>query len=135
MKLRKLLRYVLFCSTLLTATQVWATNGMNLEGYGPIAMGAGGASYAYDNGLAAVMNNPATLALAGEGRRADLALGYLGPNVNSSFGSTTWGSDGDNYFMPAFGWSTRQGKLTWGIASFAQGGMGTEYTPGPGATF
>ena len=86
MKLRKLLNNLIFYTSLMSAAQVWATNGMNLEGYGPIALGAGGASYAYDNGLAAVMNNPATLALAADGRRADLALGYLGPNVNSSFG-------------------------------------------------
>ena len=50
---------VLFVPTAL----VWATNGMNLEGYGPIATGMGGASMAYDNGTAAMMNNPATLQL------------------------------------------------------------------------
>lgn len=44
----------------------WATeeagarNGMNMEGYGPIACGMGGACMAFDNGTAAVMNNPAT---------------------------------------------------------------------------
>ena len=36
---------------------------MNMEGYGPIATGMGGASMAYDNGTAAVINNPATLGL------------------------------------------------------------------------
>ena len=135
MKSRKLFSAALFGTGLMVTAHAWATNGMNLEGYGPIALGSGGASYAYDNGLAAVMNNPATLALADEGRRADLALGYLGPNVNSSSGATTWGSDGDAYYMPAFGWSTKSGQLTWGIASFAQGGMGTEYSPGPGSAF
>jgi long-chain fatty acid transport protein len=33
---------------------------MNMEGYGPIACGMGGACMAFDNGTAAVMNNPAT---------------------------------------------------------------------------
>ena len=35
----------------------FATNGMNMEGYGPIALGMGGASMAYENGSAATMNN------------------------------------------------------------------------------
>ena len=38
------------------------TNGMLMEGYGPIAAGMGGASMAYDNGTTAMANNPATLA-------------------------------------------------------------------------
>jgi long-chain fatty acid transport protein len=33
-----------------------ATNGMLMEGYGPIAAGMGGASMAYDNGTAAMAN-------------------------------------------------------------------------------
>ena len=41
----------------------FATNGMNMEGYGPIATGMGGASMAYDNGAAAMVNNPATIGL------------------------------------------------------------------------
>ena len=48
--------------TLLTPT-AHATNGMNMEGYGPIAAAMGGASMAYDNGTAAMMNNPATIGL------------------------------------------------------------------------
>ena len=35
------------------AGSAYATNGMNVEGYGPIASGMGGASMAYDNGNAA----------------------------------------------------------------------------------
>lgn len=112
-----------------------ATNGMNLEGYGPIATAMGGASMAYDNGTAAVMNNPATLALAPEGHRADFALGMLGPNVDSSASGQTWGSSGDAYYMPAFGWSRVKGDNVWGVGVFAQGGMGTDYSMGPGAAF
>ena len=40
-----------------------ATNGMNLEAYGAKAGGMGGASFAYENGNSALMNNPATLGL------------------------------------------------------------------------
>ncbi len=105
-----------------------ATNGMNLEGYGPIALAMGGASMAYDNGSAAVMNNPATLGLMGNGARLDVALGMLGPNVEAkTAGMPTAESDGDAYFMPAFGYVRKSGDLTFGAAMFAQGGMGTEY--------
>lgn len=113
-----------------------ATNGMNLEGYGPIATGMGGASMAYDNGTAAMMNNPATLGLADDGSRLDVALGVLGPNVESSAMGTTWKSKSDSFMMPALGWAKKDGKLTWGLGAFAQGGMGTEYkATSPGAAF
>lgn len=105
-----------------------ATNGMLLEGYGPVATGMGGASMAYDNGLAAAVNNPATLAL-GDGRtRLDLAVGLLGPRVSTAAGPMSVDSDGTRYVMPAFGWGRRTGALSYGLALFAQGGMGTEYS-------
>jgi long-chain fatty acid transport protein len=109
------------------AGSAYATNGMNVEGYGPIAAGMGGASYAYDNGNAAMMNNPATLGLAANGNRVDVALGFLGPDVASSMSGA---SGGDAYFMPAAGWTRKTGNLSYGVGMFAQGGMGTEYVMG-----
>jgi len=108
---------------------VLATNGMNLEGYGPIATGMGGASMAYDNGVAAVMNNPATLGLMKDGEsRLDVAVGNLGPDIdNDAGGFGTAKSGGDSYFMPAIGYAKRSGQLTYGVGMSAQGGMGTEY--------
>jgi long-chain fatty acid transport protein len=109
----------------------FATNGMNLEGYGPIATGMGGASMAYDNGTAAMMNNPATLGMMADGSRLDIALGNLGPNVDSkapsAMGGANASSGGDSYKMPALGWAKHSGKLAYGVGMFAQGGMGTEY--------
>ncbi len=114
-----------------------ATNGMNLEGYGPIATGMGGAAMAYDNGTAAVMNNPATLGLMDEGNRFDVAVGVLGPNVETKtvapVPAQTFSSEGDSYVMPAIGWARKSDSLTYGIGVFAQGGMGTDYMPGPGS--
>jgi long-chain fatty acid transport protein len=105
------------------APAAFATNGMNMQGYGPIAYGMGGASMAYDNGMAATMNNPATLALMPQGNRLDLALGYLGPVVESE-GTK---SDATAFWMPAVGFGHKDGPLTVGIGMFAQGGMGAEY--------
>ena len=114
------------------STSLWATNGMNLEGYGPVALGMGGASFAYDNGTAAVMNNPATLGLMKEDSRLDLALGFLGPDITvrmdmGEMGSMSTDSGGDAYWMPAAGYMRRSGDLVYGIGVYAQGGMGTEY--------
>lgn len=103
---------------------VQATNGMNLEGYGPIATAMGGAAMAYNNGTAAVMNNPATLAMVPDGTCVNIAGGFLGPSVSSS------GKDSSAtiFAMPAFGITHKQDKLVTGFAIFAQGGMGTTYS-------
>ncbi len=108
----------------------FATNGMNMEGYGPVATGMGGASFAYDNGTAGVINNPATLALMEENARLDLAIGLLGPDITAT---SPQGSPADStataFFMPAFGYTRRSGDLVYGAAVFGQGGMGCEYKP------
>ncbi|MBU1690338.1 MAG: outer membrane protein transport protein [Gammaproteobacteria bacterium] len=105
----------------------YATNGMNMEGYGATALGMGGASMAYDNGTAAMMNNPATLAMMNEGTNLDLALGFLSPQVKSSAGGTTSSSSADFFGGPAIGWVRKQNGLLFGIGMYGQGGMGTEY--------
>ena len=105
-----------------------ATNGMNMEGYGPISTGMGGASQAFDHGTAAMAQNPATLGLMAPGSRIDAALGVLGPDVTSKFsGMPNADSGGTSYVMPAFGYARRNGPWTYGVGVFAQGGMGTEY--------
>ncbi|MDH5484155.1 MAG: outer membrane protein transport protein [Gammaproteobacteria bacterium] len=114
---------------ILASPAVYATNGMNLEGYGPVATGMGGASMAYENGSAAVMNNPATIGLMNDGQsRLEVAIGSLAPDITSSMtGMSDADSSGGPYMMPAVGWTKREGKLTYGFGMFAQGGMGTDY--------
>jgi len=105
-----------------------ATNGMNMAGYGPIATAMGGASMAYDNGTAGMMNNPATLGLMANGEnRLDLAWGNLGPDVKTNGVK----SSGTSYAMPAGGWARKSGRLAYGVGVFAQGGMGTQYPGDP----
>jgi long-chain fatty acid transport protein len=103
-----------------------ATNGMIMEGYGPIAAGMGGASMAYDNGSAALANNPATLGLMTDGSRLDVMLGFVGPDVKTPMGT----SEADAFYMPAIGYVKKQGKLAYGAGIYGQGGMGTEYANG-----
>ena len=110
----------------------YATNGMNLDGYGPIAAGMGGASMAYDNGTAAMMNNPATIGMGDEGNRLDVAIGVLGPDVNAEGfgGAMKWSSESDMFLMPAVGWTKKSGDITYGAGGFAQGGMGARFSDG-----
>jgi long-chain fatty acid transport protein len=109
---------------LINCASVYATNGMLMEGYGPVALSMGGASLAYDNGNAAMMNNPAALQLGANGSRLEVALGVLGPDVMVAGEK----SGGSSYVMPAFGWSRKNDQFTWGIGVFGQGGMGTEFS-------
>lgn len=108
------------------AAPALATNGMDLEGYGAVASAMGGASFAYDNGAGAMMNNPATLGLMPSGSGIGVALGFLGPDVKAASAK----SGGNAYFMPAIGYVTRRGDLTYGVGVYSQGGMGTEYDTG-----
>lgn len=109
-------------------TSVMATNGMLMEGYGPISTGMGGASQAIDHGNAGMAQNPATLGMMADGTaRLDVAIGILGPDVKSSAMGAEAKSGGASYIMPAFGYVKRSGAYTYGVGMFAQGGMGTEY--------
>ena len=115
------------CALLATGS-AHATNGMLMEGYGPISTGMGGASQAIDHGNAAMAQNPATLGFIADGTaRLDVAIGILGPDVKSSMMGMDAKSSGTTYLMPAFGYTRRSGATTYGIGMFAQGGMGTEY--------
>jgi long-chain fatty acid transport protein len=105
-----------------------ATNGMVMEAYGPIAAGMGGAAMAYDNGTAALANNPATLGLMADGNRLDVMVGFVGPDVETSMGMGK--SQADAFYMPAIGYVKKQGKLAYGVGIYGQGGMGTEYANG-----
>ncbi|HEY9199172.1 MAG TPA: outer membrane protein transport protein [Gammaproteobacteria bacterium] len=107
-----------------------ATNGMNMEGYGPIAAAMGGASMAYDNGTAAMMNNPATVGMMNDGDRLDVFFGFLGPDVESEAGGMKAESGGTAYYMPAVGFVRKREGLTYGLGMYGQGGMGTEYNGG-----
>jgi len=136
--LRHLATAVAALAALLAAPALRATNGMDLEGYGPVATALGGASMAYDNGTAAVINNPATLGLMTDPARLDLALGVLGPDItatspasaNNVFGvapNQSAKSSATAFYMPALGYARRSGDFVYGLGVFGQGGMGCEY--------
>lgn len=112
---------------LLHTSPAMATNGMDLEGYGVIATGMGGASMAYYNGVAGMINNPATLAFLpdGEGR-----LALFGGGLHATVSANGQASVADPYLMPAVGYIKKTDRLVYGLGLMAQGGMGTEYDNG-----
>jgi long-subunit fatty acid transport protein len=114
------------------SSRLWATNAMNLEGYGSIASAMGGASQAYDVGVAASMSNPATIGLMKQG---GFLLSYNGmlPSVsatNKKVDSSTYGDvaeAGGLFNMPGMGFVSRGETFSFGLTMLAQGGMGAEY--------
>ncbi len=122
-------RLTLLCAAILPLLPLssHATNGMNMEGYGPIAAAMGGASMGYDNGSAAMMNNPATIGMMDAGSRLDIFFGFLGPKVEAETMGMKAESDGTAYYMPAAGFVRKQDKISYGLGLYGQGGMGTEY--------
>lgn len=106
----------------------WATNGMNLEGYGAKSHAMGGAGMAYDTGNSAVMNNPATLGFMKEGAE-EIGVGIRGlhPKVKSEYGGVSDYSAATGFYMPSLSYMRRDGSITWGAAVLSQGGMGADY--------
>ena len=112
---------LLFCSS------AFATNGMLMEGYGPISHAMGGTSMAFDNGTGAMANNPATLGLMPLGNRIDVSFGFMHPDVTFKTPAQDFDSDSNFFMMPAAGYVRRHGDWALGIGMFSQGGMGTDY--------
>ncbi|HHS99702.1 MAG TPA: aromatic hydrocarbon degradation protein [Thiomicrospira sp.] len=113
----------------LMSSQAFATNGMNMEGYGPVSTAMGGTASAYNNGLGGMMNNPATMGMGSkEGHKFQIAVGGLHPNISSEYEAAGLKQDSEGSFiMPGFGYATKKDGLTWGVGIMAQGGMGTDY--------
>ncbi|MEZ5449953.1 MAG: hypothetical protein R3E89_13605 [Thiolinea sp.] len=87
-------------AALICSTTAHATNGMLLEGYGPIATGMGGC-YRHRQWCGGDDQHPAALALMADGsNRFDISIGVLGPNITSSTmspGQPSADSDGTAY--------------------------------------
>lgn len=106
----------------------FATNGMNLEGYGSKSMAMGGTGSAYDTGNSAVMNNPATLGFMKEGTsEIGFSIRGLHPDVTTSYGGYDDNSSATAFYMPSMSYMRRDGSFSWGAAMFSQGGMGADY--------
>ncbi|MCG5524089.1 outer membrane protein transport protein [Ectothiorhodospira haloalkaliphila] len=109
-----------------------ATNAMNMDAYGAIAGGMGGAGVAHETGNSAVMNNPATLGMRrGEVNTVGLGYALLAPRVTAEHPDA--GKDKSrarSFHMPSVSYIRTQDRFSFGAAVMAQGGMGTDYRTG-----
>jgi len=120
-------KFVASLATSLISGSALATNGFNLDGYGPISESMGGASMAFDNGGAGMINNPATLALMPrDSARFEFGLGDLMPKVEANGQK----SNVKNIYIPGVAYTRKDGDIAWGAGVLMQGGIGTEYSNG-----
>lgn len=130
MRLARALAALSVPGALLTPLAAQATNAMNMDAFGAIAGGMGGASLAHETGNSAVMNNPATLGLRAPGQDV-LGLGYtlLAPRVEARAPGAPRADEsrGRWYHMPSLSLVRKQGRVSYGAAVMAQGGMGTDF--------
>lgn len=102
----------------------FATNGLNLIGYGAKSNGIGGADIAVSDDFSSMNINPAGLSRINL-REAGLSISYLKPSLVHSGKS---GED-DPILLPDFGTAYRlkDSPVTIGIGLFTQGGVSTDF--------
>lgn len=106
----------------------FATNGLNLIGYGAKSDGIGGADIAVSDDFSSMNINPAGLSRI-RLREAGLSISYLKPSLDhGGFGVTISGED-DPILLPDFGTAYRlkDSPVIIGIGLFTQGGVSTDF--------
>lgn len=109
---------------------LWATNGMNMIGYGAISSGMGGADLALVDNVTAMNINPAGLAGC---CRAQISIGdsTMQPRNQhyDKHGNDTQAAH-QNFHLPLLAWSypLKTQPFILGLGLFAQGGMGVKYS-------
>ncbi len=119
---------------LLFASTVYATNGMQVIGAGPIMRSMGGAGSALPLDTAVITVNPAGMSELD--RRLDFGITYFIPDsdyesVDGMAGSSSAGSNTGASPMPAIGLIIPiDDTFTFGIGAYGMAGMGVDYEKG-----
>ncbi len=129
---------MVFLAMMFVSTQVFATNGMRMIGFGPVQRSMGGASVGVSLDAASILTNPAGMSELGG--RVDFGASYFMPmveykatGVTVPFDSVT--NDGETIKsdrgaspVPAFGLIIPvDDKLSFGIGAYGVAGMGVDY--------
>ncbi len=112
---------------LVTASILFATNGMNMIGYGPRSSAMGGFSLGLLDDANSVNTNPAAISFLKD-KQFELNLGLLIPTVN--FQNSINDVEGESEIFPLPNFSYVHGtdsKYTFGLGVYSQGGMGATY--------
>lgn len=128
--------WVLLVAMLMTSVTAWATNGMNMIGYGAVSSGMGGADLAVVDNASAMNINPAGICSC-TGPQLGIGVGALMPKVHHRDAGNDLDAKDEFFPLPLVTYATpvEGTSLTFGLGAFAQGGMGVDYdeqvqTPG-----
>lgn len=106
---------------------LFATNGMNMIGYGPRSSAMGGFSLGLWDDVNSVNTNPGAISFI-KNKQFDLNLGLLIPKVN--FENSLNDVEGESQIFPLPNFSYVHGTnnpITFGLGVYSQGGMGATY--------
>jgi len=113
---------------MLVVTPSFATNGMNMIGYGAVSSGMGGADLAVVDNASAMNINPAGICSC-EGPQASIGTSALMPTIHHQDTVNDLDSKKQIFPLPLATYATpvEGTPLTFGLGLFAQGGMGVDY--------
>lgn len=121
--------YLLIFTSLAMPQLLWATNGMNMIGYGAVSNGMGGADLALVDNTTAMNINPAGLAGCCNGQFS-FGDSLMQPRSHhqDKHGNDTE-ANYENFHLPLLAWAQPLKKYPFivGFGFFAQGGMGVRY--------
>ena len=131
----------LLLAGLLPALPALATNGYFSHGYGAKSQGIAGVGVALPQDALAAATNPAGTAALGD--RADLGLSVFLPRRSARIEGNAFGVDQSHdgngkktFLIPDFGITrTLDGRASFGLAVYGNGGMNTDYRQNPYGRF
>lgn len=113
---------------LLSSSTSWATNGMNMIGFGAKMSSMGGVSLGMSGDLNQMYTNPASLTSL-NGRSLSGGVGLLMPAVHFTNSLNDMDGDSKLFPLPSLGYANRLEGSSWayGVGFYAQGGMGATF--------
>lgn len=109
----------------------------NFEGYGPVSRAMGGTGAAFDNGVSALMYNPATLGLVDDRDELHIGLDWVSAdisvrdrNTGEKASSSDNGKNRSPYFSPQLAIAFHQGTLSFAVGLYVGSGGGDEFGNG-----
>ena len=111
----------------LVSVSLFATNGMNMIGYGPRSSAMGGVIFGFTDNVNSINTNPGAIGFF-EHKQFELNLGLLLPNV--TFKNEFNDCEGEKEIFPLPGFSYVHGnssKFVFGLGVYSQGGMGATF--------
>jgi long-chain fatty acid transport protein len=111
---------------LIFIASLFATNGMNMIGYGARSSAMGGFSLGLID-VNSTNTNPAVISFINQ-RKMDVTLGLLIPKVKFENSLNDLESEKKVFPLPNFSYvNGNENKCTWGLAFYSQGGMGATF--------